>query len=160
MLAARTRPRKCFPSVCVSKDKHVTSDHKMWISCSSLGSSFFSHGCVSEGEQVCVSFLYVYGRSKLWYRVLAELPTATAEPPVPACGKWCNPIYLRFSGSPLGFREQTGLRKQTELQNKVSTLLFSSLVPKQKAEEMRHTEQEGTVQTCPHRGVVAEESRR
>lgn len=28
MQAAWARPRKCFPSVCVSNDKHVTSNHK------------------------------------------------------------------------------------------------------------------------------------
>lgn len=45
----------------------------------------FSHDCISEGEKVCVSFLCVYGRSKLWYQVrpkLNQLPTVMADLPI------------------------------------------------------------------------------
>lgn len=71
----------------------------MSILCYSVGEDLLqpkcpvSHGCISEGKQVCVSFLCVYGRSKLRYQVNPELPTVMADPPEQACGKWCNPIY-------------------------------------------------------------------
>lgn len=42
---SRARPRECFPSVCVSKDKHVTSNHKMWISCYSPGEELLQPKC-------------------------------------------------------------------------------------------------------------------
>lgn len=86
------RPRKCFPSVCVSNDKHVTSNHKSVVFMSEPTQSSAARVpgvpmVVFQRESRSVSHFSVYGRSKLWYHVRPkpdQLPTVMADPPIQA----------------------------------------------------------------------------
>lgn len=148
MQAAWARPSKYFPSVCVSNDKHIMSNHKC-ISCYSWVRALAAKMpnfpmVVFQRESRSVSHFCVYGKSKLWYQVQLkskQVPTVMADHPMQATsvfGMQCNSIYPWISGSLLGViftvqgeTEQTDLKKQTQTFRTKLVVLFS---PKYKAE--------------------------
>lgn len=144
MQAAWARPSKYFPSVCVSNDKHIMSNHKC-ISCYSWVRALAAKMpnfpmVVFQRESRSVTHFCVYGKSKLWYQVQLkskQVPTIMADHPLQATsvfGMQCNSIYPWISGSLLGViftvqgeTEQTDLKKQTQtFRTKLVVLFFSN----------------------------------